>query len=75
VTFHGKICGLEPRNLRPQALNKPADPYGKSKNHAFLYRPSSGRTVNPRSAPHLPLQELLIAALLLWRLPVGRRGG
>lgn len=75
MTFHGKIFGLVPRNLRPRALNKPAEPYGTPKNHAFWYRPSSGWTVDLRSAPHLPLQELLIAAFLLWRLPAGWRGG
>ncbi len=77
VRSHGKIFGLVPYDLRPPTLERARRTFWNAGDSRFLVSTffGAGWTANLRSAPHHPLQALLLAAFLLWWLPAGRRRG
>jgi len=77
VRSHGKIFGLVPYDLRPPSLERARRTFWNAEDPRFLVPTffGAGWTANLRSVPRHPLQALLLAAFILWRLLVGRRRG
>ncbi len=67
---HGKIFRLLPYDFRPLTLARLRRTLWNREDERFLVPISFGVgwSVNLRSAPPHPLQALLLAALILWRL-------
>jgi hypothetical protein len=77
VRSHGKIFGLVPYELRLPTLERARRTFWNAGDSRFL-EPTFfgvGWTANLRSAPRHPLQALLLAAFVLWRLRAGQRRG
>ena len=74
---HGKIFGLVPYNFRPPSLERARRTFWNAEDSGFLVPTffGVGWTANLKSAPRHPLQTLLLAAFILWRLRAGRRRG
>jgi hypothetical protein len=70
VGSHGKIFGLVPYDLRPPSLARTRERLWNARDGRFVVPTvfGVGWTVNLRSAPRHPLQTLLLAALIFWRL-------
>jgi hypothetical protein len=70
VGSHGKIFGLVPYDLRPPSLARARERLWNARDERFIVPTvfGVGWTVNLRSAPRHPLQALLLAALIFWRL-------
>jgi hypothetical protein len=77
VRSYGKIFGLVPYDLRPPSLERARRTFWNAEDSRFLVPTfvGAGWTANLRSAPRHPLQALLLAVFVLWRLRVGRRRG
>ena len=71
---HGRILGLVPYDLRVPTLARTRERVWNAGDERFFVPTvfGAGWTVNLRSAPRHPLQALLLAAFILWR--IGRRG-
>ena len=71
---HGKIFGLVPHDFRPPSLARLRRTLWNRGDERFLVPIffGVGWSVNLRSAPRHPLQALLLAALILWRLRARR---
>ncbi len=74
---HGKIFGLVPYDFRPPSLERARRTFWNAQDSGFLVPTFFGVswTTNLKSAPRHPLQALLLAAFMLWRLWAGRRRG
>ena len=74
---HGKIFGLVPYDFRPPSLERARRTFWNAEDSRCLVPTffGVGWTANPKSAPRHPLQALLLAAFVLWRLRAGRRRG
>lgn len=72
---YGKVIGLVPYDLRAPTFARARERLWNAGDERFLVPTvfGVGWTVNLRSAPRHPLQALLIAAFVLWRLRA-RRG-
>jgi len=72
---HGKIFGLVPYDFRTPNIARARETFWNAGDERFLVPTffGVGWTVNLRSAPRHPLQALLLAAFVLWRLRA-RRG-
>ena len=70
VGSHGKLFGFVPYDLRPPSLARIRERLWSARDERFLVPTvfGVGWTVNLRSAPRHPLQALLLAALIFWRL-------
>jgi hypothetical protein len=77
VRSHGKIFGLVPYDFRPPSLERARWTFWNAEDSRFLVPTffGVGWTANLNSAPRHPLQALLLAAFILWRLRAGRRQG
>ena len=77
VRSHGKIFGLVPSDFRPPSLERARWTFWNAEDSRFLVPTffGVGWTANLKSAPRHPLQALLLAAFILWRLRAGRRQG
>ena len=71
---HGKLFGLLPYDFRPPTLTRLRRTLWNREDARFLVPIFFGISwsVNLRSAPRHPLQALLLAALILWRLRTRR---
>lgn len=71
---HGKIFGLLPYDFRPPTLARLRRTLWNKGDERFLVPIffGAGWSVSLRSVPHHPLQALLLAALILWRLRARR---
>ncbi len=71
---HGKIFGLVPYGMGPPSLARLRRTLWNKGDERFLVSTSFGVgwSANLRSAPRYPLQALLPAALILWRLRARR---
>lgn len=71
---HGKIFGLVPYGFRPPSLTRLRQTLWNRGDGRFLVPTffGVGWSVNLRSAPRHPLQALLLAALIFWRLRARR---
>ena len=74
---HGKIFGLLPYDFRLPSLERARRTFWNAEDSGFLVPTFFGVdwTTNLKSAPRHPLQTLLLAAFILWRLRAGRRRG
>lgn len=74
---HGKIFGLIPYDFRAPTLARAGETFWNAEDERFLVPTffEVGWTVNLRSAPRHPLQVLLLAALVIWRLHTRRSSG
>ncbi len=74
---HGKILGLVPYDFRSPTLARARETFWNAEDERFLVPTffGVGWTVNLRSAPRHPLQALLLAALVIWRLRGRRSSG
>ena len=72
---HGKILGLVPYDLRAPSIARARETFWNAEDGRFLVPIflGVGWTVNLRSAPRHPLQALLFAAFVIWRLRARRR--
>jgi hypothetical protein len=77
VRSHGKIFGLVPYDFRPPSLERAHRTFCNAEDSCFLVPTffGVGWTANLRSAPRHPLQALLVAAFVPWRLRAGLRRG
>ena len=77
VRSHSKIFGLVPYDFRPPSLERAHWTFWNAEDSRFLVPTffGVGWTANLKSAPRHPLQALLLAAFILWRLRAGRRQG
>jgi hypothetical protein len=77
VRSHGKIFGLVPYDFRPPSLERARRTLWNAEDSGVLVPTFFGVswTTNLKSAPRHPLQALLLAAFVLWRLRAGRRRG
>jgi hypothetical protein len=71
---HGKLFGLLPYDFRPPTLTRLRRTLWNREDERFLVPIyiGVGWSVNLRCAARHPLQVLLLAALILWRLGVRR---
>ncbi len=74
VRSHGKLFGLLPYDFRPPTLTRLRRTVWNRGDERFIVPIffGVGWSVNLRSAPGHPLQVLLLAALILWRLRARR---
>ncbi|HKZ26545.1 MAG TPA: hypothetical protein VJ086_01460 [Rubrobacteraceae bacterium] len=74
---HGKIFGLVPYDPRPPSLERARRTFWNAEDSGFLVPTffGVGWTANLKSALRHPLQSLLLATFVLWRLRAGRRRG
>jgi hypothetical protein len=72
---HGKIFGLVPYDFRTPNIARARETLWSAGDERFLVPTffGVGWTVNLRSAPRHPLQALLLAAFVIWRLRARRR--
>jgi hypothetical protein len=71
---HGKLFGLLPYDFRPPTLTRLRRKLWNREDERFIVPIffGIGWSVNLRHAPRHPLQALLLAALILWRLRTRR---
>jgi len=72
---HGKILGLVPYDFRSPSLERARRTFWNSSDEHFLVPTffGIGWTTNLRSAHRHPLQAVLVAAFVLWRIRAARR--
>jgi hypothetical protein len=72
---HGKILGLVPYDFRFPSPGRARRTFWNSRDERFLVPTffGVGWTTNLRSAPRHPLQAVLVAAFVLWRIRARRR--
>jgi hypothetical protein len=70
VGSHGKIFGLVPYDFRTPSLVRMGERLWNARDERFIVPTifGVGWSVNLRSAPRHPLQALLLAAVIFWRL-------
>ncbi len=74
---HGKLLGIVPYDFRAPSLRRARETFWSADDTRFLVPTffGVGWAVNLRSAPRHPLQALLFAVLVLWRLRARRDPG
>lgn len=74
MSSHGKIFGLLPYDFRPPTLARLRRTLWNKGDERVLVPIffGAGWSVNLRSVPYHPLQALLLAALIIWRLRARR---
>ena len=73
---HGKIFGFVPYNFRPPTFARARQTFWNVGDERFLvptFFGGVGWSANLRSAPRHPLQALLLAALIYWRVRARRK--
>jgi hypothetical protein len=70
VGSHGKFFGLVPYDLWPPSFIRVRERLWNARDERFMVPTvfGVGWSVNLRSVPRHPLQALLLAALIFWRL-------